>query len=202
MKPTKNLKGMLVYPGAGTDSNHSSLILLESSLAPLPVRRADFGYRKAGRKAPDRAPVLLDAVRAEAADFAATLKVPTSKIVFGGRSMGGRMCSIAVAGEAAVDGPDVAPALAAAGLVLIAYPLHPPGNPESLRTEHLPRLDVPCLFISGTRDPFGTPDEMHHWTSTIPGPVTHVWIDGKGHDLKGCDQSIADAVIAWLPTIG
>ena len=199
MKPTRAVKGMLLYPGAGTDSNHSSLVLLESALAPLPVRRADFGYRKAGRRAPDRTPVLLDAVRAEAGDFAASLRVTTSKIVFGGRSMGGRMCSIAIAGEAAVEGvaPPAAPVPAAA-LVLIAYPLHPPGKPDKLRTEHLPRLDLPCLFISGTKDPFGTPDEMLRWTSTIAGPVTHVWFDGRGHDLKGCDRAIADAVADWL----
>lgn len=201
MKTTRNVKGMLVYPGAGTDSNHSSLVLLESALAPLPVRRADFGYRKAGKRAPDRAPVLLDAVRAEATDFAASLKVKTSKLVFGGRSMGGRMCSIAIAGEAPVLGSDVAPALPAAGLVLIAYPLHPPGKPDKLRTEHLPRLELPCLFISGTRDPFATPDEMQRWTAVIPGLVTHVWMEGKGHDLKGCDQAIADAVSDWLPTL-
>ncbi|MEO6122984.1 MAG: alpha/beta family hydrolase [Ilumatobacteraceae bacterium] len=206
MKTTRTVKGVLLYPGAGTDSNHSSLVLLEAALAPLPVRRADFAYRKAGKRAPDRAPVLLDAVRAEAADFASSLTTTTANVVMGGRSMGGRMCSIAVAGEppvgsAPVADADAAPAVPAAGLVLISYPLHPPGKPDKLRTEHLPRLDLPCLFISGTRDAFGTPDELLPWTATIPGPVTHVWIDGKGHDLKGCDQAIADAVISWLPTV-
>ena len=97
--------------------------------------------------------------------------------------MGGRICSMAVA-----DG------LPAAGLVLISYPLHPPGRPERLRIEHLPALEVPCLFVSGTRDAFGTPEELEQHTAAIPGEVTHVWIDGKGHDLKGCDQRIADAV--------
>ena len=63
--------------------------------------------------------------------------------------MGGRMCSMAAA--------DVLPA---AALVLISYPLHPPGRPDTLRTEHLPSLSVPCLFVSGTRDPFGAPDEL------------------------------------------
>ena len=73
--------------------------------------------------------------------------MPPDRIVLGGRSMGGRICSMAVA-----DG------LPAAGLVLISYPLHPPGRPERLRIEHLPALEVPCLFMSGTRDTFGTPD--------------------------------------------
>jgi predicted alpha/beta-hydrolase family hydrolase len=82
--------------------------------------------------------------------------------------------------------------------VLICYPLHPPGRPENLRIEHLPRLEVPCLFISGTRDPFGAPDELESHTKVIPGPVTHVWVEGKGHELKNADQLIADTVQEWL----
>ncbi|MEO5901543.1 MAG: alpha/beta family hydrolase, partial [Ilumatobacteraceae bacterium] len=103
---------------------------------------------------------------------------------------GGRICSLAV-GD--VDDP-----LPAKGLVLICYPLHPPGKPERLRVEHFPRLHVPCLFISGTRDAFGTPDELTHWTSTIPGPVTHEWLEGKTHELRGADQKIADIASAWI----
>ena len=78
---------------------------------------------------------------------------------------------------------------------------HPPGKPERLRTEHFPRLSVPCLFISGTRDAFGTPEELVQWTTTIPGPVTHRWMEGKGHELKGCDQEIAAFVAAWVSAL-
>ena len=101
------------------------------------------------------------------------------------------MCSMAVA-----EG------LPAAGLVLISYPLHPPGKPEKLRTEHLPALDVPCLFVSGTRDPFGTPDELEAATAAIPGPVTHVWVDGGRHDLEGVDDQIVAALEHWLANLG
>jgi hypothetical protein len=174
---------LLLFPGAGSSADHASLRAIESAAAPLSVRRQDFPYRLAGRRAPDRAPVLLAAVR----DAAASCPEP---LVLGGRSMGGRMCSLAVG--------DAGNPLPAAGLVLICYPLHPPGKPESLRVEHFPRLTVPCLFISGTRDTFGSPDELTRWTATIPGEVTHVWLDGKGHDLKGCDGRIADEVAAWL----
>ena len=59
-------------------------------------------------------------------------------------------------------------------------------------------MKVPCLFVSGTRDSFGTQEELEQHTATISGDVTHVWIDGKGHDLKGCDQRVADAVADWL----
>ncbi|HTH04404.1 MAG TPA: alpha/beta family hydrolase, partial [Ilumatobacteraceae bacterium] len=156
------------------------------AVAPRLCVRADFPYRKAGRKSPDRPPVLLQAVRDEAAPLLAS----GESLLLGGRSMGGRICSMAVAD---VDDP-----LPAAGLVLISYPLHPPGRPDTLRVEHLPRITVPCLFVSGTKDAFGTPDELTKWTATIPGPVTHVWIDGKGHDLKGVDDRIALAVSDWL----
>jgi predicted alpha/beta-hydrolase family hydrolase len=92
----------------------------------------------------------------------------------------------------------VAERLPAAGLVLISYPLHPPGKPDRLRVEHLPAIEVPCLFISGVRDAFGTRDELERWTATIAGDVTHVWVEGKGHDLKGADDLIATEVVAFL----
>ncbi len=181
---------LLLAPGAGSSRTHASLVAIEDAVAPLPVERMDFPYRKAGRRPPDRAPVLLAAVRAEAEALVSRACIAADRLVLGGRSMGGRMCSMAVA-----DG------LPAVGLALVCYPLHPPGKPENLRTEHLPRLDLPCLFIHGTRDPFATPDELKTWTATIPGAVTHVWIEGKGHDLKGADQRIASIVADWLTTL-
>jgi predicted alpha/beta-hydrolase family hydrolase len=181
---------LLLFPGAGSSSSHPSLVAIEEALAPMPVERADFPYRREGRKAPDRAPKLLACVVEEAARLAERAGVDPSRVVLGGRSMGGRMCSMAVA-----EG------LPAAGLALISYPLHPPGKPDKLRIEHLPLLDLPCLFVSGTRDAFGTPAELERHTAAIPGPVTHVWIEGKGHDLKGQDQVVADAVARWVASL-
>jgi hypothetical protein len=117
-------------------------------------------------------------------------------VVIGGRSMGGRMCSMVAAGA---DGSP--PPAEIAGLVLICYPLHPPGKPERLRVEHLPAIDVPCLFVSGTKDPFGSPDELERWTATIPGAVEHVWIEGAGHDLKRADDAVAAAVATFTTTV-
>ena len=85
-----------------------------------------------------------------------------------------------------------------AGLVLISYPLHPPGKPENLRVAHLADISVPCLFISGTKDPFGAPEELTTWTSTMKAPVEHLWIEGGHHDLKGADPTIADAVARFV----
>ena len=79
--------------------------------------------------------------------------------------------------------------------------LHPPGKPERLRVEHLVDLHVPCLFISGTRDPFGSPAELSEWTATIPAPVEHVWIEGGRHDLAGADGTIAAAVVDFVQRV-
>jgi predicted alpha/beta-hydrolase family hydrolase len=151
------------------------------------VDRMDFPYRKAGRRSPDRPAVLLQAVVDEAAQLAPLV----DGLVLGGRSMGGRMCSMAVA-----EG------LTAVGLVLISYPLHPPGRADRLRTEHFPELRVPCLFVSGTRDTFASPAELEAASRAIPGRVTHHWIDGQGHGLRGCDQEVAEVVVQWVQGLG
>ena len=177
---------VLLYPGAGSDSSHPSLLAAEQWLRPHPVVRSDFPYRREGRRAPDRAPKLMASIRDDLERID-----PSTPLVMGGRSMGGRMCSMVAA---AADGEP--PPAQLAGLVLISYPLHPPGKPERLRVEHLPDVGVPTLFISGTRDAFGAPDELTTWTATMPkrAKVTHLWIDGKGHDLKGADHTIAGAI--------
>ncbi len=182
------MTSLLLFPGAGSDRDHSCLVAIERAVVPMRCVRADFPYRRAGRRAPDRAPVLLQAVRDEAAPLLAA-----GGVVLGGRSMGGRMCSMAVADP---DEP-----LAAAGLVLISYPLHPPGKADRLRVEHFPRLTLPCLFVHGTRDPFGSPDELVAHTAAIPGRVTHHWVDGGRHDLGGADADVAAAVATWLTTL-
>jgi predicted alpha/beta-hydrolase family hydrolase len=177
---------VLLYPGAGSDSSHPSLLAIERWVAPARCVRADFPYRRAGRKAPDRAPVLMASIREALAELPAD-----EPLVMGGRSMGGRMCSMIAAGT-----DDSPPPANLRCLVLIAYPLHPPGKPSQLRVDHLPAIRVPTLFISGTNDAFGTPDEFADWTATMSAKAkpTHLWLEGKGHDLKGCDNTIAGAV--------
>jgi uncharacterized protein len=184
---------VLLYPGAGSDCEHSSLVAIERRLGrSAATERRDFPYRKEGRRAPDRAPKLMAAIRDDLARFSRR----RGPIVMGGRSMGGRMTTM-VAADVDGDGP----VDRLGGLVLICYPLHPPGKPDNLRVEHLPSLTVPCLFVSGTRDPFGSPDELAEWTGTIPAPVEHVWIEGGRHDLRGADATIADAVAGFVESV-
>ncbi len=183
--------GFLLAHGAGSDRNHRLSLALEEALT-LPVRRMDFPYRKAGRRGPpDRAPKLIAEVVAEAEEFAAELGVACDQLVLGGRSMGGRMCSIAAA-----EG------LPARALVLLSYPLHPPNKPEKLRIEHFPQIGIPSLFVNGDRDPFGTPAEMEREMAAIPGPTTTHWLQGQRHDPRPTfDLEIIEVVGQFLDSL-
>jgi predicted alpha/beta-hydrolase family hydrolase len=190
MSPARKPRGqaLLLAPGASAGAEQPALVAIDEAVSDLvTVARMDFPYRLAGRRAPDRPPILLQAVRDAAAELAATAKVKPRDVLLGGRSMGGRICSMAVA-----DG------LAAAGLVLVSYPLHPPGKKDKPRTEHFPELSLPCLFVSGTRDSFGSPAELEAATAAIPGEVTHVWIEGGDHGLRRKDEQVSTAIRDWI----
>lgn len=185
------VEGVLLAPGAGGDSTHHTLRTLVASLDPLPVRVMDFPYRLAGRRAPDRAPVLVEAIRTELELFRYRLGArDTSRIILGGRSMGGRIASILAAGGQPCR-----------GLVLLSYPLHPVGRPEKLRTEHFTGIGVPVIFVSGDCDKFGTPEEFGREVGAIAGPVTQRWIAGGRHDPVGADDEIGQIVGEWVRSL-
>lgn len=173
----RDVAGVLLAPGAGATRDNRTLVALDRALTATgrAVRRVDLPRGAAA--APAR-------VRDEATAFAAELGVGTERIVVGGRSFGGRMGSVAVA-----DG------LPVAGLLLLSYPLHPPGRPDRLRVEHLPRVVVPVLAVSGATDPFGTPDELAAHLSTVGGPVTLVVVPGAHSPADG---PVVAAVRDWL----
>jgi predicted alpha/beta-hydrolase family hydrolase len=175
-------RAVLLAPGASATRDHPSLVALDAALAAegLVVERIDLPSSRPG-------PKVLGAIRDAATALAARAGVAADQVVLGGRSFGGRMCSMAVA-----EG------LAAAGLVLISYPLHPPGRPDKARVEHLPLLHLPCLFVSGTRDAFAAPGELEEAARAIPGPTTHAWVDGGDHGLRGRDPQVVAAVTDWL----
>jgi uncharacterized protein len=104
----------------------------------------------------------------------ATLKQKVSAQIFlGGHSYGGRQASMLCAEE-----PELA-----TGLLLLSYPLHPPRKPEQQRTQHLPNLHTPALFVHGTRDPFGSIAELEQAIKMIPGKTKLLAVEGAGHDL-------------------
>lgn len=187
------VRALVLFPGSGSGADHPSLRAIEDHLAPLPTFRRDFDYRKAGKSFPDRTPVLLAAVRREVTAIAESLGCATSDLVIGGRSMGGRMCSMA-----ASDDNDPLPV---AGVVCMSYPLHPPKKPESLRTEHFLRLAVPMLFISGTKDEFGSPTELESAFALLPRRPSVRWMDGARHDLARRDADVARAIEEWLAAL-
>ena len=188
-----NVAGVVLFPGAGSSAAHASLVAMENALSPTPVARVDFPYRRAGRRFPDKAPALVQCVRDEVRAFAASLGVGTERIVIGGRSMGGRMCSMAVAD---VDDP-----LVVAGLVLVSYPLHPPKKPDVLRTAHLPGVHVPTLCVSGTKDEFGSPEELQREFAVVPGPVEWRWIENARHELARKDLEVAAIAADWVAAL-
>ncbi len=187
--PPHRLRGLLLTPGASAGRDNPSLVAIDAAVSALgiTVERIDFPYFLAGRRRPDSPDVLTRTIIDAASELATRSGGKQAAVIVGGRSMGGRMCSMAVA-----DG------LPAAGLVLVSYPLHPPGRPERLRTAHFPDIDVPCLFVSGTKDAFGSPEELEEACSAIKGSVTHVWIERGDHGLRRSDEVVAAAVVAWL----
>lgn len=171
-------RAVLLAHGAGSDRNAPALVAVADALeaAGIPSLRFDFPYRIAGRKAPDRPPVLLAAVRDAAAELMKSTGLPAERLVLGGRSMGGRYCSLAVG-----DAEDPLPAL---GLLLLGYPLHPAGKPDNLRVGHFPRLGLPVLFLSGDRDALAGKKDLEQWGATIPGPVGFHWLAGGDHGFR------------------
>jgi predicted alpha/beta-hydrolase family hydrolase len=198
-------RAVLLAHGAGADMNSAALRVAADALAEakIPTLRFNFPYKQAGRSAPDRPPVLDAAVREAAAELARLARVPMDRLVLGGRSMGGRICSL-VAG----DPLDPVPAL---GLALLSYPLHPPGKPETLRVEHFKRLTMPVLFASGTRDAFGTPAELKRHAKKIKGPVMFYWVETGDHSVRPLKASglsaddalhgVAEAVVAFVQSV-
>src|SRR5262249_4503652 len=122
-------------------------------------------------------PAVLDAaVREAATDLAKRTKLPADRIAVGGRSMGGRYCAQAVGAEG--------DPLLALGVLLLGYPLHGAGKPDRPRLEHFPRINVPVLFVSGTRDSLAARDALEPAAKAIPGPVTFRWIDDGDHSFR------------------
>jgi len=183
--------GLILTPGAAAGRDQPGLVAIDQAVTQVGVvvERVEFPGQAAGKRRPDPPAVCIQTIRTATSELADRLGVPTSRVAVGGRSMGGRMCSMAVA-----EGLEVA------ALVLVSYPLHPPGRPDKLRTAHFPDLHLPCLFVSGRRDAFGAPAELQHEAEAIPGPVTLEFVDGD-HSLRKRNPEVADIVASWLTAL-
>jgi len=181
---------LVLWHGAGGDVGERSLVAVTeaATAAGALVVRARFPYRVAGKRAPDRMPLLLASAR-ESID--AALALPNAagrRLVLGGRSMGGRVASLLVEGG-----------LEAAALVFLSYPLHPAGKPEKLRDAHLPAIRCPMLFVQGDRDPLCDLDLLRPVLARLGRRGTLKVFAGADHGMrKAPADAIAQAVVAFL----
>jgi len=180
--------GLVLTPGAGAGREQPGLVAIDAAVSAraITTERVEFPAQAAGKRRTDPPAVCVATVREAAEALGRRLSVPLGRIALGGRSFGGRMCSLAVA-----EG------LPAAALVLVSYPLHPPGRRERLRSEHFGAIEVPCLFVSGRRDAFAAPEELVAETEAVAGPVTLKFVDGD-HSLRRSEVEVAEIVAAWL----
>lgn len=164
---------LVLAHGAGAGQQHPWMRHVAAGFEARGIRVVtfDFPYIAQGRKLPDKAPVLEAAFVKVWEDAARTA---TGPMFAAGKSMGGRIASMVAARRGFAPEP--------AGLVFFGYPLHPPGKPEQRRDKHLPDITVPMLFMHGTKDPFGTPDEMTQLAAGLPGATLHL-VDRGDHSL-------------------
>ena len=160
--------------GAGNDLTSRGLVAFAGGVAAAGhvAVRFNLPYRERGRRSPPAAERSVDGYRAAFDDAKATIG-PRLAWAAGGKSYGGRVASLAVA-----DG------MAADALVFYGYPLHPPGAPERLRVDHWPAIDVPCLFLEGTSDPFCDLDLLREHLPRLKGDATLHVVDGGDHSLR------------------
>jgi uncharacterized protein len=198
-------RGLLALAhGAGADQRHRVMTTLASGIAErgVDVVTFNFLYTEQKRRTPDRAPVLEQTWTAVVTALSAELPA-TTRLVIGGKSMGGRIASQVLAHQSTT------PALSrVSGLVLLGYPLHPPGRPDQLRTAHLPDLRVPTLLVHGTRDAFGTRAEVEPVFAALPTRVDFEFIEGGDHSfavpkstgLKEADilRRVCDRAASWI----
>lgn len=200
---------LVLAHGAGAGQASPFMVSYASQLAArgLSVATFDFAYMARGRKTPDR-PALLEATfRAAVAGAAGRAQLGGAPVLIGGKSMGGRMATHLAADLAAWPGG--APPLS--GVVVLGYPLAPPGGRRSGdRVSHLRRLGVPTLIVQGTRDVFGGPDEVREaiFADGVTPPVDIVSVDGGDHSFavlksSGREQpavhaEIQDGVVGWV----
>ena len=168
---------LILGHGAGAGQHSTFMVDFARALSnlDLDVITFNFLYTEQQRKLPDRGPVLEDCYRAVIDAVRSQLESARRALFIGGKSMGGRIATQAAAADAT---------LPVAGVVLLGYPLHPPGQPHKLRDAHLPAVRRPMLFVQGSRDAFGTPDELAPIVVRLAPTPTVYAIANADHSFK------------------
>lgn len=203
----KNRAGITVILGHGAGANqlHPFMRLFAAGLAErgFDVMTFNFQYMEQGRHVPDPKAKLESCYTSVIEAARKHKKLKGNGVVIGGKSMGGRIASqVAASGEGAQE---------IAALVFLGYPLHPPGRPDKLRDAHLPQITSPMLFVQGSRDAFGTPEELRATIKKHHLPATLHIVEGGDHSLKvpkalGIPQaevyaSTLDAIAMWIQKV-
>ena len=179
----KNRAGITVILGHGAGANQSSGFMrtFAKGLAArgLDVMTFNFIYMEQGRSVPDQKPKLEACFRAVINAALKQKKLKQNRLVIGGKSMGGRIGSQVMAEEGKEAFADEV-----AGLVFLGYPLHPPGQSTKLRVEHLEHIHKPMLFVQGTRDALGTPEEIQPYIKNLRPAAKIYSIEGGDHSFK------------------
>ena len=188
------MKFLILTHGAGSNRNAPLLVAVGNALAGAGVEviRYDLPFRQERPHGPPRPG---DAARDREGLREQVLKARERKpecVWLGGHSYGGRQASMLAA-----DAPGLADAL-----LLLSYPLHPPRKPEQLRTAHFPKLETPALFVHGSRDPFGSPEELKQALSLIPAANHLLEIEGAGHELGRNAAATATKIVEEFRTLG
>jgi uncharacterized protein len=178
---------LLLTHGAGSNRNAPLLVALANAFSEhaVEVLRYDLPFRQGRAKGP---PHPSDAARDREGLREQISKIREKhpeQVWLGGHSYGGRQSSMLAA-----DSPGLVDRL-----LLLSYPLHPPAKPAQLRTAHFPKLNTPALFVHGSRDPFGSLEEMRHAIALIPAPVALIEVEGAGHDLGRNHASLARRIV-------
>src|SRR4051794_13317132 len=180
---------LILGHGAGAGQRSAFMVDFALALSALGIDLVTFNflYTEQGRRIPDRAPTLEACYRSVIETIYAKVTSARRALFIGGKSMGGRIATQVAAAD---------PELRLAGLVLLGYPLHPPGKPTERRDKHLPAIRRPMLFVQGTRDAFGTPDELAPALAGVrPMPTVHVVTRGDhSFKLPGKDPAAQAAV--------
>lgn len=174
-----NGKGLVLTHGAGSNCQAPLLVGLAESFtsAGFLVLRCDLPFRQDRPYGP---PAPHDAKRDRAGLKNAVMamrNLATGPVFLGGHSYGGRQASMLCAEETEKESGKIP------GLLLLSYPLHPPRKPAQLRTQHFFNLQIPALFVQGTRDPFGSIEEIELALKLIPAKTKLLIVEGAGHDL-------------------
>jgi predicted alpha/beta-hydrolase family hydrolase len=172
---------LILGHGAGAGQTSPFMVKFATALASRGIETItfNFAYTEIGRRVPDRNDRLEAAWRRMIAAYRdGEIGARARRLAIGGKSMGGRIASQVAAGkdEGAGDG--------IAGLVFLGYPLHPPGRPDKLRSAHLPQISAPMLFVQGSRDSFGTPQELAPILETLHAPTEICVIEDGDHSFK------------------